>query len=553
MTSETDEVEVDMDFIRPGQFILLKLLGPRLETAERIGVVSVILKGYRDVRVPVEDKQLSVEKLAPVPELSDSGSWLSGSCVAIHLLAFACGMADDLERLREQKRFSGGLTSSEPRLEVYGVTLQSIWSTYRHLLKRNSAFDETFRLLLLRLLLHLLPYLSASSSKERQEMKRDPEAHHQLTCEVFKHLCEIVDDSSRYLPSVQWAAKEVILEGASVFFPDDETRHFHLMQMIDSIVARKRVPSQDLTFESMCRFFSSMDANSLLGLPSQASEGVPVGSQAIATLSTLASVTQVEAISCLSLEQQKSRKPSDLVQLLCALQRSLCSWCYTQLVQSPTDGQKQSVAGVIAQYTEMLSEKVHQLLSRLEVMDIDMTLSIERLRHSFMGTAFRQLVVTLGHEVFLSLDPCRVAVLRSLLPVCVGIKNLSRKGNAGPLFPNIVSNHWVANSEPVVLKTWELESRHKYDNNSRIDEKFECPGAKAFKVEFDPQCETEKRYDYLEFVDSAGQISRYDQKVGTEKWPLTVTFKSGGKLEFRFRSDSSTNEWGYKFKVSVRC
>jgi hypothetical protein len=266
MTSETDEVEVDMDFIRPGQFILLKLLGPRLETAERIGVVSVILKGYRDVRVPVEDKQLSVEKLAPVPELSDSGSWLSGSCVAIHLLAFACGMADDLERLREQKRFSGGLTSSEPRLEVYGVTLQSIWSTYRHLLKRNSAFDETFRLLLLRLLLHLLPYLSASSSKERQEMKRDPEvnvffthklhhitiqaqtigihafvsllvqAHHQLTCEVFKHLCEIVDDSSRYLPSVQWAAKEVILEGASVFFPDDETRHFHLMQMIDSIV-----------------------------------------------------------------------------------------------------------------------------------------------------------------------------------------------------------------------------------------------------------------------------------------------------------------------------
>ena len=42
------------------QFILLKLLGPRLETAERIGVVSVVLKGYRDVRVPVEDKQLSV-------------------------------------------------------------------------------------------------------------------------------------------------------------------------------------------------------------------------------------------------------------------------------------------------------------------------------------------------------------------------------------------------------------------------------------------------------------------------------------------------------------
>ena len=36
------------------------------------------------------------EQLAPLPELSDSGSLLSGSCVALHLLAFACGMADDL-------------------------------------------------------------------------------------------------------------------------------------------------------------------------------------------------------------------------------------------------------------------------------------------------------------------------------------------------------------------------------------------------------------------------------------------------------------------------
>lgn len=30
-----------------------------------------------------------------------------------------------------------------------------------------------------------------------------------------------------------------------------------------------------------------------------------------------------------------------------------------------------------------------------------------------------------------------------------------------------------------------------------------------------------------------------------------MQFNSGGKLQFHFRSDSSTNEWGYKFKVLV--
>ena len=49
-------------------------------------------------------------------------------------------------------------------------------------------------------------------------------------------MCDIVDNSHRYRSSVQQAARDVILDGASVFFPDDETRHFHLMQMIDSIV-----------------------------------------------------------------------------------------------------------------------------------------------------------------------------------------------------------------------------------------------------------------------------------------------------------------------------
>jgi len=57
------------------------------------------------------------------------------------------------------------------------------------------------------------------------------------------------------------------------------------------------------------------------------------------------------------------------------------------------------------------------------------------------------------------------------------------------------------------------------------------------------------RYDYLEFTDVAGNKTRFDYKVNTDKWPLTKVFSPGPRLYFLFHSDSSNNEWGYKFRV----
>lgn len=86
------------------------------------------------------------------------------------------------------------------------------------------------------------------------------------------------------------------------------------------------------------------------------------------------------------------------------------------------------------------------------------------------------------------------------------------------------------------------------------------------------------RYDYLEFTDSRGGKVRYDMKVGSEKWPKVcaslpslfrvvvkvlkktttlsfflqkVTFDAGPQLQFLFHSDSSNNEWGYKFTATA--
>ena len=57
------------------------------------------------------------------------------------------------------------------------------------------------------------------------------------------------------------------------------------------------------------------------------------------------------------------------------------------------------------------------------------------------------------------------------------------------------------------------------------------------------------RYDYLEFTDISGNKTRFDHKVNTDKWPLTKVFSAGPRLHFLFHSDSSNNEWGYKFRV----
>ena len=47
--------------------------------------------------------------------------------------------------------------------------------------------------------------------------------------------------------------------------------------------------------------------------------------------------------------------------------------------------------------------------------------------------------------------------------------------------------------QPVVLRTWNMESTHNYENSRHETTIFACPGATSFELEFDERCETEKR------------------------------------------------------------
>ena len=51
------------------------------------------------------------------------------------------------------------------------------------------------------------------------------------------------------------------------------------------------------------------------------------------------------------------------------------------------------------------------------------------------------------------------------------------------------------------------------------------------------------------FTDASGCQMKFDQRVGSNKWPRQVQF-SGPHVHFLFHSDNSNTEWGYKFKVS---
>lgn len=75
--------------------------------------------------------------------------------------------------------------------------------------------------------------------------------------------------------------------------------------------------------------------------------------------------------------------------------------------------------------------------------------------------------------------------------------------------------------QPVVLRTWQMESPHNYENSRHENTVFVCPGATSFEVEFDERCETEKRCEGL--MPPSGEN-------GNQTLPVTDT----KRLEFKY-------------------
>lgn len=104
---------------------------------------------------------------------------------------------------------------------------------------------------------------------------------------------------------------------------------------------------------------------------------------------------------------------------------------------------------------------------------------------------------------------------------------------------------------------------HPYDNSMDWKHQVEIPGAEAVGIVFDPQTSTENSYDFIRFLHSRDSSEYYGNekysggREGSEKHfpgigddePLIIP---ANKFCVNFQSDSSNNDWGFRF-VAYPC
>ncbi|XP_048654355.1 zinc finger ZZ-type and EF-hand domain-containing protein 1 isoform X3 [Marmota marmota marmota] len=401
LEEEWDEADVKLQQCRVAKYLMVKFLCTRQESAERLGVQGLSISGYlRPARAEAEQNILCAHCR------KDTES-VCGATLLLRTLQFIQQLAHDLVQQKES-----GL-KYKSFLDFTGLDLQIFWNFYSKLKQNPREECICAQTLLLRLLQSCFSVLQgealAASGEEKPPTQR-PEGV-EAAKELYIHLCDVVDrvdGDSMPMEILKQEVRNTLLNGAAIFFPDRQTRRNHLFTMMKNVTEQEHKQSLQLTFRSLCTYFSDKDPGGLLLLPEK----------------------------------------SDLADM--------------------------NISEVLAVMNTLLS------------------------------VAARELDVETWQQ-----------------------------------------------EQPVVLHTWTKESAHNYENNCHEVSVFVSPGATYFEVEFDERCETEKRYDYLEFTDARGGKTRYDTKVGTYKWPKKVTFKDGPRLQFLFHSDSSNNEWGYKFTVTA--
>ncbi|XP_044141120.1 zinc finger ZZ-type and EF-hand domain-containing protein 1 isoform X2 [Bufo gargarizans] len=94
------------------------------------------------------------------------------------------------------------------------------------------------------------------------------------------------------------------------------------------------------------------------------------------------------------------------------------------------------------------------------------------------------------------------------------------------------------------------ESKHPYNNNTSFEDKVHIPGAIYLSIKFDPLCNTEEGCDELVISSSSDFKQDLHSFSGPPKrW--TDFELPGDTLFYRFTSDMSCTEWGYKFSVAA--
>ncbi|KAF6098372.1 zinc finger ZZ-type and EF-hand domain containing 1 [Phyllostomus discolor] len=537
LEEEWDEAEVKLQQCRVAKYLMVKFLCTRQESAERLGVQGLSISGYlRPVRAEAE---LSATCAHCRKDAEES---VCGATLLLRTLQFIQQLAHDL---MQQKK--SGL-KYRSFLDFAGLDLQIFWNFYSKL-KQNPREEcisaQTLLLQLLQSCFSVLQRDSPASSEDAKAPRQSPRGV-EAAKELYTHLCDVVDrvdEDSVPMEMLKQEVRNTLLGGAAIFFPDRQTQRHHLFTMMKNVTEQEHKQSLQLTFRSLCTYFSDKDPGGLLLLPEKGDLAGMNISEVLAVMRTLLSVAAREC-ELLMLDRAQAEVGSVLFSLFWSVQGSLLSWCYLQL-KSTDPGAKDLAVDLLEKYVGQFLASMKVILESLLSQYSGKSL-VEKLCNSVFSMAARQLVVFLLD--FCTLDISHLTLLREFSALTELLKQLCSDPEGGP---NKLDVETWQQEQPVVLHTWTKESAHNYENNCHEVSVFVSPGATYFEVEFDERCETEKRYDYLEFTDARGGKTRYDTKVGTDKWPKKVTFKAGPRLQFLFHSDSSNNEWGYKFTVTA--
>ncbi|XP_030216671.1 zinc finger ZZ-type and EF-hand domain-containing protein 1 isoform X5 [Gadus morhua] len=562
LEEDWNDVEIKLQQCRIAKFLMVKFLCTRQTSAERLGVQSLCFHGYLVV---------GAERLGDAEELLPDGGEgpedlaTTGQMLLNKTLFFIQQLTRDMDVSQFKQKFL---------LDFIGLSLTLFWSLYSKLMQIEGEEVMKSRVLLLQLLQNCFPMLQRGASEghcpdegggpEEEEEEKDEEKAAEAGCssssganadpphgavlELYTHLCQVVDrpeTEALVEKALRREAVKALLSGAAIFFPDKHSRRDKLFHMMN-ITEEDQPESVKVTFESLCNYFSDQDPSGLLLLPPKE---VSTDFDISPILSVMETLLLVATRECEVMMGAVSGGPSRtvLLSLFWALQGSLLSWCYLQLKADTSGMGAQLARDIVVKYVnQFLGSAQGALASLLErYSGAEIT---EKLSSSILATVTRQLMIFLLE--LCSLDIPHSVLLKSFSSLVELLKNLS--SDTGDIFSKVDQESCLQPQQPVVLRTWNMESPHNYENSRHETTIFCCPGATSFVVEFDERCQTEKRYDYLEFTDARGGKVRYDTKIGTEKWPKKVTFDAGPQLQFLFHSDSSNNEWGYKFSVTAQ-
>uniref|UniRef100_A0A671K9G3 Zinc finger ZZ-type and EF-hand domain-containing protein 1-like n=1 Tax=Sinocyclocheilus anshuiensis TaxID=1608454 RepID=A0A671K9G3_9TELE len=526
-----NDVEIKLQQCRVSKFLMVKFLCAMQDTAERLGVQQMSFSGYL---CPHSERLEDVDDLSAQAEGSISGL-VTGLALMKKTLYFIQQLTRDMHMLQDVS-----LSKQKSLLDFSDLSMLLFWDFYRKLRSIEGEEAIKTRVLLLQLLQNCFPMLSSLTESQSSDITASNNP--QFLC------CAVVDGpegQTAVEKALRKEAVKAILSGAAIFFPDKQSRRDKLFHMMKNITEENQPESVKLTFESLCSYFSDQDPKGLLLLPSK---GAPSDFDISPVLTVMDTLLIVATRECevLMLDSRGGSIWRVLLSLFWALQGSLLSWCFLQLkggTATSADLAREILIKYVEQFLSGTRDILSPLIKRFSGADI-----IEKLSGSILAMATRQLVTIFLLELC-ALDIPHCVLLKRFYPLADLLKKLS--SDTEDIFSKVDMEGCQQTQQPVVLRTWHMESPHNYENSRHETTVFVCPGATSFEVEFDERCETEKRYDYLEFTDARGGKVRYDMKVGTEKWPKKVTFKAGPQLQFLFHSDSSNNEWGYKFTVTA--